>query len=287
MIREDRYTGVPTKGLRRPTSERGALSGLLASPGRLWLARGILLLVVLAGWQLSSGTIISARHISRPSEVAVRLGEWVASGFILQHFSATFQAMALAFALGALSGVVAGFALGRGRTVDRVVSPVVMAIYGLPKIALAPLFIVWFGISLQQKVAFAAVIVFFLVFWNAYGGARDVDKELEDVIKVMGGSRRDVILKVVLPNALVWVFAGLRLSIPYALVGVVVAEMIGSRSGLGYLAQYTAANFDSTGLFTVLFVLMLIAVSLHLVLAQMQARVLRWKAAAEGPAGGP
>ncbi|MBI2907822.1 MAG: ABC transporter permease [Chloroflexi bacterium] len=267
------------------TPDGGALSGLLASSGRLWIGRGILLFVLLAGWQLSAGTLFSPRYISRPTDVAARLGDWISSGFILQHFGATVQAMVLAFILGAMTGVAAGFALGRSRALDRVVSPVVMAIYGLPKIALAPLFIVWFGISLQQKVAYAAVIVFFLVFWNAYGGARDVDTELEDVIKVMGGSRRDVILKVVLPNALVWVFAGLRLSIPYALIGVVVAEMIGSRVGLGYLAQYTAANFDSAGIFAVLLILMFIAVCLHLALAQMQARMMHWKAVSDRGAG--
>jgi NitT/TauT family transport system permease protein len=143
-------------------------------------------------------------------------------------------------------------------------------------VALIPLFILWFGIGFETKVIFTALLVFFPVFMNTLSGVRNVDNDLIDVIRVMGASRFDAVRKVFVPSALVWVFAGLRISAPYALIGAVVAEMFTSNKGLGYLISMTANQFDTAGVFAVLLVTTMLGLTLDLIVRTVEGHYLRW-----------
>jgi NitT/TauT family transport system permease protein len=147
----------------------------------------------------------------------------------------------------------------------------------LPKVALAPLFVLWFGLGVESKVALAAVLVLFLVFLNTYAGVREVDQDLIDGARLMRASRVQVITKVIIPSALSWVFAGLKISVPYALIGAVLGEMLAANQGLGYLVQYSGSQFDTAGVFAVLFVIALLAVVLNFLVELVQHRMQRWR----------
>lgn len=232
---------------------------------------------VLGCWQLASGTFVDPFWISSPSEIGERLVEWTADGTVLSNAAFTLRAVVLGFIVGSLAGVSVGFVFGQWATVAVVLDPFITAFYSLPKVALAPLFVLWFGIGLTSKVVLTAVIVFFLVFYNSYAGVRSVDRELVDVVRLMGGNRRDVIRRVVLPSAAAWIFTGLKLAVPYSLIGAVVGELVASSEGLGYLLKRASGTFDTTGTFTALVVLMVLAVIINRIVVTVENRTSRWR----------
>jgi NitT/TauT family transport system permease protein len=231
--------------------------------GAVQLGRLGIVIAILAIWQFISGRWVDEFWISKPSAIWDVLWGWISSGEILVHLQATMTAMALGLIFGAIGGITVGFVLGRVEWLAQLLDPIVTAIYSLPKVALAPLFILWFGVDLTSKVVLTAVVCFFLVFYNTYAGVRDVDKDLVDVVRVMGGKRSDLLLKVVLPSAAAWIYTGLRLAVPYALIGAVVGEIVASNKGLGFLLARAAGTFNTAGTFAALFILMLIGTLLN------------------------
>ena len=257
------------RGLRR-TRQRRATAWL-------WLARLTVLAAVLALWQAGSGTFLNPFFFSSPIAIGERLGELVASGTLWFHLAVTLQEMAAGFLIGTAAGIVVGLLFGSVPFIGKIFDPFILALYSLPKIALAPLLIIWFGLDLAPKIVLSAMIVFFLVFFNTMRGVRDVDRELIDVVRVMGASKPQVLQKVTIPAALASIFLGLRVSLPYALVGAVTGELIASNKGLGSLIQRSAAYFDTPGVFAGLIVLMLITTVLDVGLQRLEARTLRWR----------
>jgi NitT/TauT family transport system permease protein len=258
----------------------------LRGPGRAWISvlvwRLAIVVVALAAWQFSSGRLIKPFWISSPLLIWQQLAEWVATGELWMHVEVTLSETIMGFAFGAVGGIAFGLALGLNRRLAAVLDPFIVAFYSLPKIALAPLFILWFGVGLTSKVVLATFVVFFLVFYNTYAGTLAVEQELVDVLRVMGGSRGQIIRKVILPSALIWIFTGMKSSVPYALIGAVVGEMMASNKGLGYLIQAAAGQYDTAGVFAALFVLMIIATGLHELLKQSERVMLRWREAGHG-----
>lgn len=246
----------------------------------IWGQRGLFLAAILLLWQLFSGTLIDEYWISKPSLIFTQLYEWTITGEVFYHASITVQEAVSGFVIGAVSGGAVGLVLGQGERVANILEPFIMALYSLPKVALAPLFIVWFGIGIEMKIALAAVIVFFLVFFNTFAGVRNVDRELIDTLRLMGASKLQLFRKVYLPSALVWIFTGLKLSVPYSLIGAIVGEVIASNQGLGYLVQSTANQYNIAGVFAALFVLMLIALIMSESIKLLERRYTHWKEAA-------
>ncbi|MQA02651.1 MAG: ABC transporter permease subunit [Streptosporangiales bacterium] len=238
--------------------------------GWVWVVRAVLVAVAVAGWELCSGALIDPFWISSPSAVLTKLWTWCIDGSLWTHGSATLQAMALGFVVGGAAGVTVGFVLGRSPFLAEVLNPLVIAANSLPKLALAPLFILWFGIGLESKVALTAVVVFFLVFHNSFSGAKNVDQELLDVVTLMGANRKDRLVKVIVPAAASWVFTGLRLAVPYSLIGAVVSEITASNEGLGYLLKRSANTFDTAGTFAAVVVLMVVAVVINIAVTRAE-----------------
>ncbi|HEX9342630.1 MAG TPA: ABC transporter permease [Actinomycetota bacterium] len=243
----------------------------------VWTLRLLLLGAVLAAWQLTAGHLFDRLFTSSPSEVAAKLDTWARDGTLWSNTWVTIQEIVVGYVFGAAAGVLAGFALASQRIAWRVLEPVVMALYAIPKVALAPLFIIWFGIGLKMKVLVAAVSVFFLVFINTAAGVHAVDQSLVDAVRLMGGKRRDITLKVMLPGAMSGVLTGLRVAIPYALIGAVIAELVASNRGLGYLISDSAARFDTAGVFAALVVLSVIAAVLGALVNVLGRYANRWK----------
>jgi NitT/TauT family transport system permease protein len=236
-----------------------------------------LLAVVLIAWQLMSGPVLDRTLVSSPTQVWHQLVTWSADGTLWSNTWVTIKEVALGYVFGAVTGAVAGFLITSAALLARVLDPFIMGLYSIPKVALAPLFIVWFGIGLEMKVVLAAATVFFLVFINTAHGVREIDPALLDAARLMGARRRDLLFKVTLPGSMSGVITGLRVSVPYALIGAVIGELVASNQGLGYLINNSASEFDTAGVFAALIVLSVIAAILNQGVTLLSHRSSRWK----------
>ncbi|GAB3705255.1 ABC transporter permease [Nocardiopsis oceani] len=243
----------------------------------VWGLRVGVLLGFLLLWHLAGGLVANPMFISSPAAVAEQLQAWILDGTLSTHTWITIQEVVLGYLIGSVTGALAGFVLASARIVYDVFEPFMMALYSIPKVALAPLFIVWFGIGIDMKVILAAVSVFFLVFLNTAAGVRDVDRGLIDAVRLMGGSNKDVALKVVLPASMSGLMTGLKVSIPYALIGAVIGELVASNRGLGYLINDAAAQFNTAGVFAAVVVLTALAMVLNALVGVLASRANRWK----------
>lgn len=239
--------------------------------------RILLVGILLGGWEFVSDRYVSAFFISSPTKIAASFWDSVISGNVFFHAGITAIEAAGGFVLGGSLGFVVGLILGRQQLIADVLDPFLTAFYSLPKVALAPLFILWFGIGLNMKIILAAAIVFFLVFLNTYTGVRNVSRELLAILRLMGANERQLVTKVVIPAALSWVFTGLRLSVPYALIGAIVGEIIASNRGLGFMLSDAAGQFDTAGVFAALLAIMTLALLLNVLVKRLEKWLMPWK----------
>ena len=267
------------KGQEEAAIERQAAERPDEGGGRLtiFLARLLFIALPILAWEILSVQLDAHYFVSQPSDIWGRLVEWTLDGTTLRHLLFTLQETVFGFFAGAGAGILVGLVLGLVPFLARALDPVIVGLYSLPKVALAPLFIVWFGIGMTMKVALSAISVFFLVLFNTLSGVRDVDRELIDVIRLMKGNRWQILTEVVLPSALVWVFSGLRISVPYAMIGAVTGEIITSNRGLGYLVSRSAGELDTTGVFAALAILVAVSLVLHEIVVRVESRVLHWR----------
>ncbi|WP_226579216.1 ABC transporter permease [Acuticoccus sediminis] len=248
---------------------------------RKWLVLGCQLafgLAFLAFWQFASGRLIQPFFVSSPTAVFAKLWDWTVSGYLWYNLSITLLATGMGFAVGAGLGFVLGILFGRYRFVADVFEPYITAIYSLPKIALAPLFIMWFGIGLASKVAVSAAVVFFLVFLNTFSGVREVNPIYVHSTQIMGANSWAVMRTVIIPSATSWVITGLKVSVPYALVGTVIGEFMSANRGIGFVIAQSSALFDTTSVFTGLIVLAIVGSLINAGLKWAERYLLRWRA---------
>ncbi|MGE0151429.1 MAG: ABC transporter permease [Reyranellaceae bacterium] len=232
---------------------------------------------ILLFWEYASGRWVPTLLVSKPSEIGATISRWISDGTFATHLWVTIQATALGFALGAVTGMAAGFVAGMWVRLGEILAPIITAFYTLPRLALAPLFLLWFGLGIEFRIIFTSTIVFFLIYYNTYYGVRDVGKDLISAVRIMGGSRYQVITRVILPSALVWVAAGLKISVPFALVGVVVAEMLASDKGMGFLLSNAAAQFSAAQSFAAITGLLVVALVVDWSISLALKRALHWK----------
>src|SRR4051812_41627616 len=239
--------------------------------------RLLLTAALLLAWEVAATTITTPFWISQPSRVFGRLVSLTGSGLLFWHVAATLQAALLGLALGGVVGVALGLALGARPRIAEVVDPLLMGLNSLPRVALAPLFIIWFGIGLPSKVILAFSLVIFPVLINTYQGVRGVDQSLVDVLRTMRASGWQIARRVTLPSTLPWIMAGLRIGLGMSLIGAVVGELVGASRGVGYYVEAAAANFDTTGVFAGLVILMVLTIALSELMKLVEARLFRWK----------
>lgn len=265
-------TPAPTR--KAPSKERRAKR---LRRRTVFAIQAAVLVFVLTVWELASGTIIHELMISKPSVVFPLFWTWLIDGTILSAAAMTFSNAFLGLLFGGISGVAVGIFLGQSSWMGDIFEPFITAIYTMPKHALIPLFIMWVGIGSQLSVLTSAVIVFFLIFFNTFFGIRDVKPSLVNAVRIMGGSKLAVLGRVQLPSALVWVVAGLKLAVPQAIVGVVVAEMLAGNAGLGYLVSTNAHSFNSAGTYAALFTLLIAGYLVDRLMTFLTKKPLEWK----------
>jgi NitT/TauT family transport system permease protein len=236
----------------------------------------LVLVVLLAIWQglsLAFGTY----WIGSPWGVATRLASGVLNGELLRHASYTLFEAVAGFLIGAIPAAALPFALRRLPIVTAILDPFMVGGYGAPKLALAPLFILWFGIGIESKIALVAITVFFIVYFSTLAGIRALDAKLVQMAQVMGANERDVARHIVFPGAVPYIFTGLRIAMPYSIGGAVIAELISANRGLGYLIQLSAMNFDTTGVFVALVATTCIVFLGNWSVNAVERRLLRWR----------
>jgi len=251
--------------------------------GLLLLLQVLVAVVILAIWHLASTTTIFgnpktvAFFFGDPVSVMRRIGEWVFEGSIWYHLWITLAESILAFVIGAAGGVVFGFWFARQPRLAAVFDPYVKAANALPRVVLAPIFALWFGLGIWSKVALGITLVFFIVFFNVYQGVKEVSPTVLSNARMLGMNERQLLRHVYLPSALSWVFSSLHTSVGFAVVGAVVGEYLGSAAGLGYLIQQAEGVFDVTGVFAGMFVLMAFVLAVDWMVGLIEKRLLAWR----------
>jgi sulfonate transport system permease protein len=295
--------GTPEVGVRAAgageTPATRATSGLGGSPRRRpslrWrqvahpratvaLAQFVIVGAFLLVWQAGAGdgrrgALLDELFVGRPSLIWQQTVTWLFDGTLASNAWVTIQEALIGFAFGAFAGISAGLILGATSVGRVLIAPLVFVAYSVPRLALAPLFVLWFGIGMESKIALITVIVFFYVFFNAYEGARQVDEDLTAVCRIMKASRWQILLKVTVPSAMVWVALGLKVSVPYAFVGAVVGEILAGDLGLGALITRAVNTFDPNRLMAAVFVTTFLAIVLNAVIGRLSGFFLRWQEA--------
>lgn len=215
-------------------------------------------------------------YFSSPSAVVRELWTLLLEGKILRHTLVTLEETLLGFGLGSAAGLVLALALNASPFWARVLDPIIALLYGIPRIALAPLFVLWFGLGMASKVIFAFMLVFFLVFYNAYAGLKAVSPGMFNAARVMGATRWQLLRKVTLPAISPWLMAGLKSGMGMSLLGAIIGEYVGGNAGLGWLVNSSAGLFRTDRVFAALLVLGLMVLAMNAVLNWLEKRQLRW-----------
>lgn len=270
--RTETATGAAARA-NRTRDRRRRLRSLLFIAG----ARLALTVVLLAAWQLVSGRLVPAYYVSSPTQIAARLGHLIATGSVWHDFDATAEEFVLGYVIGIATGLVFGLALGALPRFARLVEPLITALNGIPKIALAPLVVLWLGIGLWSKVGIAVTTVFFVMFYNTYLGMQTVPEQLVNALKVMGAGRTTIIRRVVIPQMSMPILAGLKAGIPFTAIGVIVGEFVASDHGLGYYIRSSSDNYDAAGIYSGIVLLMVLILVLGFLVDIWERRVTRWR----------
>ena len=232
----------------------------------------------LALWQaLVSARLLDPFFVSQPTEIARRVAAWSGDGTIWLHLATTLQESLLGLLIGSALGIALGFWFGRSPALAMVFDPYIKMLNAVPRIVLAPLFLLWFGLGIWSKVALAVTLVFFIMFFSTYQGVRDADRVLIDNVRMLGASQRQLVRHVLVPSALTWIFSSLQASLGFAMVGAVVGEYLGSTRGLGYVISQAEGTFDTTGVFAGMTVLAIVVVLISAAVSRLERWLLAWK----------
>jgi len=240
------------------------------------------LVVVIGGWELLTRVgALDPFFFGRPSLVVLQIRDWIRDGTeagpLWTQVWVTLQEALLGFAIGVVAGIVCGIALGRVRLLSKIFGPYLKVLNSIPRIVLGSIFIVWLGLGLPSKVALAVVLVFFAVFFNAFQGTREVDRNLVANARILGASGRQVTWQVVLPSALTWIIASLHVSFGFALIGAIVGEFLGAQQGLGLLISQAQGTFNPNGVFAAMVIIAVVALAAEGLIALLEKVLLSWR----------
>jgi NitT/TauT family transport system permease protein len=257
--------------------------------GRRRRRRGVVLLVqlavlvvVVAGWQLwVGGDQRKVILFGQPSGIVDRLHTWITVGTALgslgDQIKATLEEALLGFVIGTTLGIVFGLALGRVQFLANVFGPFIKVLNSIPRIVLGSVFVLAFGLGMESKILLVIVLVFFGVFFNAFQGAREVDRNFIANATILGASRWQVTRQVVLPSAFTWIIASLHVAFGFALIGAIVGEFIGGLQGLGVLIKTAQNTFDANGVWAAMVIMAVVALAAEWLITRLEKRLLRWR----------
>jgi len=273
---ESTQTALAGRAAVSPHGSSLSTRGVGVTLVRVGIIGGFLLL-----WEIASGRWIESFLISSPSRIFVSLLSDFRDGDLLQHTWVTFEEIAIGFPIGAISGVALGYAFGRSRLLAEVFEPIIVALNGIPRTAVAPLFIVWLGIGLWSKVGVVFLLTFFLNFFNTYTGMRQMDQEYVDLASLMGVKGLKLTVKVIFPAISPYLFTGIRTSIPFAVIGAIVGEFVAATEGVGFFIRMSAGIFKTADVFVGIIVLMAMVIVMDKIAEMVEKKALRWQTQTE------
>lgn len=269
-----------------PTTQPGAPESAAAADGNVTrtvlrtlpkAARWVLLAALIALWQLAGENPQTATQVSRPSLVGQRLWDMIKNGQLWHNLWPTLEETLGGLAIGLVVGIVLGFLMARVKSLGTLLDPYIVGINGLPRVALGPFFVVWFGIGIMSKVLLGASIVFVVVLFNAREGTASIDHDLLDALRSMRASRTTMLRHLIFPALMPWLLASLKIGIGLALTGAVVGELVGASSGLGWYITNSLNQVDITGAVTALLVMAVVAMGMYYVVLGFEWWALRWR----------
>ncbi len=255
--------------------------------GKLILLQLLVGVLTIAVWEIGTSVPIGGSYVlppfffSTPTDVASRIIKWFVEGTVWRHLWITLYEAMMAFIIGSGAGVAIGFWFARQPVVAAVLDPYVKMFNALPRVVLAPIFALWFGLGAASKIALGITLVFFIVFFNVYQGVREVSPTILANARMLGMNDRALMRHVYWPSALSWMFSSLHTSVGFAVVGAVVGEYLGSAAGLGYLIQQAEGVFDVAGVFAGMLVLAAFVLVIDSLVTMAERRLLVWRPAAE------
>ena len=264
-------------------------------PGLILTIQIGLFVAVIAAWEAGARSgVLDTFFFSQPSAFLSRVWTWIGTtqGTILggrtiySHIAVTLEEMIAGFTLGVVFGVAIGFVLGRSEFWSRVFNPYIQVLNAMPRLVLAPIFVLILGIDEASKIALSFSLVFFIVFFNAYQGVRDVDRNLVNNARMLGADSGQLARHVLLPSAMSWILSSLHTSVGFALVGAVVGEYLAAARGLGWVIAQAQGNFDAAGVYAGMTILCIIVVIVELGVTLVERKLLAWKPPLSGEAPG-
>ena len=263
----------------RQLAERPGFGPRLAAPiGRRGLTRLLVAAVLVGLWEAGVHLgWIDPFFFSSPSAIAGTLAKQFSSGAIYKHIAATLQEALWGLVLGALGGAVLAWLATRSAALADLLDPLLLLLNSVPRIVLAPIFVMWLGIGMNSKIAVAFFLVFVVVFFAVAAGIREVDRTLVERIAVLGGSQRDLLVEVYLPSVLSWVFSSLRVAVGFAFTGAIVGEFVGASSGLGYLMNFAQGSQNASLMMATVVIIMAVIAVLFAVLERVERRLMAWR----------
>ena len=265
-------TDLAAKRVRDERRRRLNVLGLRVLFGVVWL--GSWELTTRLGW-------VDKFFFAQPSEIALRLWTWFTQGTVLgplwEQVAVTMEETIGGFVVGSILGIVVGIALGRSRLLSDVMGPYIKAANSIPRVVLGALFAISLGLDIRSKIATAAVLVFFVVFFNAFQGVREVDRNLLANARILGADNRRLTTEIIIPSAMSWIIASLHTSFGLALVGAVVGELFGATQGVGELIYSSKNLFDANGVFAGMLLLAVLALVAEALITALENRLIKWR----------
>jgi len=264
--------------------EAAALAAILARKRKVTLLRWGILVVFLGLWELSARREwIDPFFYAMPTAIIGRLWDWFSEGTsegpLWVHLWTTMEESLLGFFSGSFFGILVGILLGRNKLAADVCQPFIKTLNAIPRVVLAPFFVMFFGLGLGSKVALSFVMVFFVVFANAFQGVREADRAMIANAQILGASPSQVTRAVVIPSAMTWIFASLHVSFGMAIIGAIVGEYVGAKHGIGLLINIAKGSFDTAGMFAAIVLIVIFALSAEWVVTQIENMLLKWRPA--------
>jgi len=243
-----------------------------------WVRQVVALLILLALWEAAGrGDMLNPLFLPSPSQIGAALVDLFSDGRIWPHLEATFTAALGGLALGIAVGVVLGVAAALARLIAELLEPVMTLLNAVPRVILAPLFVIWLGIGLASKIALSFILVAVLIFFTVFTGIRQVDRRLVERVITLGGDRWALVRHVYLPSVTAWILSNLKIAVGFAFTGALVGEFVAATHGLGYLLSFAQSTYNAALMFALIFLILVVVLLIFGIAGRLEKYLLRWQ----------
>jgi NitT/TauT family transport system permease protein len=246
-------------------------------PRYAWMRQLAAFAILLAVWEAAGrADILNPLYVPNPSRIGAALADLFSDGRIWPHLDATFTAALGGLALGIIVGIILGVVAALVRFIAELIEPVMTVLNAIPRVILAPLFVIWLGIGLASKVALSFILVAVLIFFTVFSGIRQVDRRLVERVITLGGDRWSLVRHVYLPSVAAWVLGNLKIAVGFAFTGAVVGEFVAATHGLGYLLSFAQSTYNAALMFALILLILVVVLLIFGIAGRLEKYLLRW-----------